>query len=217
MDLTGKKVVFLGDSITEGVGVSSQELRYPEVFADLTDTVISVDGISGTRVARQHQPTVDNPRFDLCFLDRADTLDVDADVIVVFGGTNDFGHGDAALGSFADRDEYTFYGALHGLLRRLITRFPDALIVYMSPLHRLFEGAHLNGYGQQKPALSAYVQAIREVCEYYSVPVLDLYASSGMQPALPVIRERYMPDGLHPSDLGARRVAERLAAFLRAI
>ncbi len=27
-------------------------------------------------------------------------MDSDADVVVVFGGTNDFGHGDAKLGTF---------------------------------------------------------------------------------------------------------------------
>ena len=35
-------------------------------------------------------------------------MDSDADVVVVFGGTNDFGHGDAKLGTFESRDPYTF-------------------------------------------------------------------------------------------------------------
>ena len=33
MEIKGKKVNFLGDSITEGVGVSSPEFKYVEVFA----------------------------------------------------------------------------------------------------------------------------------------------------------------------------------------
>lgn len=36
MDLKGKKILFLGDSITEGVGVTSYEKSYVSVFADLS-------------------------------------------------------------------------------------------------------------------------------------------------------------------------------------
>lgn len=55
-------------------------------------------------------------------------LDEDADIIGVFGGTNDFGHGDAPLGTFGDRTVYTFYGACHYLMNRLVERFPGKAI-----------------------------------------------------------------------------------------
>ena len=54
MDLTGKKVWFLGDSITEGVGTSCAEARFSEVLkknANLGE--IRNYGISATRIARQ--------------------------------------------------------------------------------------------------------------------------------------------------------------------
>ncbi len=38
-------------------------------------------------------------------------MDNDADIIIVFGGTNDFGNGDAPFGEMSDRTPYTFYGA----------------------------------------------------------------------------------------------------------
>ena len=59
---------------------------------------------------------------------RYKTMDPDADIIVVFGGTNDFGHGDAPLGEMSDRTVDTFYGALHTLYTSLITRYPEAPI-----------------------------------------------------------------------------------------
>ena len=34
---------------------------------------------------------------------------------------------------------------------------------------------------------------------------------------IPVLRELFLPDGLHPSDAGNRRIADRLEAFLRAL
>ena len=54
MDLKGKKVNILGDSITEGVGASCKETRYADVLSDLGQfAVIRNYGISGTRIANQ--------------------------------------------------------------------------------------------------------------------------------------------------------------------
>ena len=62
-----------------------------------------------------------------------------------------------------------------------------------------------------------YVAAVREVADYYSLPVIDLYAQSGVSPFLPQHRELYMPDGLHYSPAGYERLALRIAAGLRAV
>ena len=138
-----------------------------------------------------------------------------SDIIVVFGGTNDFGHGDAPLGTFEDNTPNTFYGAMHVLCCDLISKFPNSEIIFMTPLHRIGEDFLVNERALPRVALSNYVDAIIEVCRYYSLPVLDLFSTSGIQPAIPVIKEKYMPDGLHPSDAGARRIADRLVAFLK--
>ena len=72
--------------------------------------------------------------------------------------------------------------------------------------------------GDNKPMdignLKTYVDIIREVTEYYSLPVLDLYATSGLQPLVPVIKEKFVPDGLHPNDAGHVILADKIIAFL---
>ena len=65
--------------------------------------------------------------------------------------------------------------------------------------------------------LKAYTNIIREVAEYYSLYVLDLFRDSGLQPAIPEIKENYMPDGLHPNDAGHAILARRVAKFLENI
>ena len=55
---------------------------------------------------------------------------------------------------------------------------------------------------------------IRRGAEYYSLPMLDLYAVSGIQPAVPVMKETYMPDGLHPNDAGHVILANKIAKFI---
>ncbi len=214
MELQGLKVNFLGDSITEGVGVSDKlTKRYTSVFERKCGAVANNYGIGGTRVARQHKPSI-NPRHDLCFLDRVEEMDADADVVVVFGGTNDFGHGDAAFGCFEDRDEYTFYGAMHSLVLRLKRRFPGAEIVFMTPIHRRTDMEPKPGSGK---LLVDYVNAILEVTEHYGIPTLDLYRTSGIAPALPDDLDGMTVDGLHPNDRGAERIADRLIGFLRTL
>ena len=215
MDIRNKKIAFLGDSITEGVGVSDPSHLYWNLIAQRAGARCYGYGISGTRIARQMSPS-EEASFDLYFGSRVDDMIPDADVVVVFGGTNDYGHGDAPFGAMTDRTEDTFCGAFHLLLQKLILRYPKAQLVVMTPLHRDSEnqlGVNEIGIRRERP-LESYVDAILEICGYYGVPVLDLYRISGMQPAVPVLKELYMPDGLHPNDEGQERIAEKLLGFL---
>ncbi len=122
------------------------------------------------------------------------------------------------MGSTSTRE---FYGALDYLVRTITARSPEARLVVMTPcktsgkhekdIPGSFEQNHL-GLTQEP-----YVAAVREVADYYSLPVIDLYAQSGISPFLPQHRELYMPDGLHYSPAGYERLALRIAAGLRAI
>ena len=206
MELNGKKINFLGDSITEGVGASEKARCYVAQFAAATGAICRNYGISGTRIARRRVP-YDNPEFDRDYPSRVPEMDPDADVVVVFGGTNDYGHGDAPLGEMSDRTVWTYYGALHVLFTSLIEKYPTSSIVILTPLHREDEEV-------KTPNLKSFVDATRQVAEYYSLPVLDLWATSGIQPRIPVMKATYMPDGLHPSDAGHAILANKLRSFL---
>lgn len=214
MELKNKKILFLGDSITEGIGTSSPEKCYVSVFGRMSGAEVKNYGISGTRIAKQTHKSK-NERWDMDFPSRVDIMDENADVIVVFGGTNDFGHGDSKIGDMNSKDEHTFYGALHSLCNKLICKYPKAEIVFVTPLHRLSEDEEINEIGlKHEVLLSGYVDIIKEVAGYYGLPVLDLFNTSGMQPKVDIIREIYIPDGLHPSDIGAEKIARRLYNFL---
>ena len=206
MELKGKKINFLGDSITEGVGASEHARCYLEQFAAATGAICRNYGISGTRIAKRRIP-YDIPEFDRYYASRVPEMDPDADIVVVFGGTNDYGHGDAPLGEMQDRTVWTYYGALHVLFTSLIEKYPAAQIVVLIPLHRDDEE-------KRTPTLKPFVDATRQVAEFYSLPVLDLWANYGIQPRIPVMKEMYVPDGLHPNDAGHAILANKLRAFL---
>ena len=208
MDLRGKKAVFLGDSITEGVGVSDIKKGYVNLVKEKIGLEEAYNrGISGTRFAVQTTPS-EEASFDIDFISRVAELPEDVELVVVFGGTNDYGHGDAPFGEFTDRTAYTFCGACHVLFESLVNKYYDKKIVIMPPLHRQFEEE--NG-----KSLSDYVAMIRKAAEFYSIPVLDMYAQSGIQPQLQVIRDAYCPDGLHPNDAGNEIIADKLVKFIQ--
>lgn len=216
MELKGTKINFLGDSITEGAGTSSHDKMFTMLIEREYGAICQNYGIGGTRIARQKTPT--DEKWDRDFISRVPEMDNDADIVVVFGGTNDFGHGDAPLGTMDDRTPYTFYGALHCLYTALTEKYPDVPVVILTPLHRLNEDSPK---GDNKPApvgtLKEYVNIIREVAEYYSFPVLDLFKESGLQPKVPVIQQKYIPDGLHPNDDGNAILAHKIARFLETL
>ncbi len=220
MNLEGKIVNFLGDSITEGHGSSGPEKNYVSLVKEMLNLGAANNyGIGGTRIAPRQKLT-ENARHEQPFGTRVDAMDPNADVVVVFGGTNDFGHGDAPLGTFADTTDRTFYGAFKKLCVQLIEKYPGKPIVIITPLHRCSEDNVLGDGHYKMPLgtpLSAFVQAEREVAAYYSLPVLDLWATSGLQPCIPIIKEKFMPDGLHPNDAGYQILAEKIAAYLKTL
>lgn len=215
MELKNKIINFLGDSITEGCGTTGELARFSHLIEYRCGLKRANNyGIGGTRIADQvHKPSACE-RHDLYFCGRCKDMDPEADINVVFGGTNDYGHGDAPIGTPDDRTPETYWGACHYLCRALIETYPHAVNVICTPLHRLNENAPSSGNGLP---LSRYVEILREVADYYSIPVLDLWKVSGMQPAVPTIQTLYMPDGLHPNDAGHILLADRMIGFLQAL
>lgn len=219
MNINDKKIAFLGDSITFGVGASSPQKVYWKQIEEKSGAICQGLGINGTRIAKQISPQPDAYHDVNHFITRVNRIDKDTDIIMVLGGVNDFAHGDAPLGKMTDRREDTFYGACHLLYSELIENFPLAAIVIMTPLHCANEDNDLfNEKGlRQNGKLLDYVNIIKEVAEEYSLPVLDLYRISGIQPKIQIQRDLFMPDGIHPNDKGYERIADRIIAFLQSL
>ena len=219
MKLENAVVNFLGDSITEGAGASSIENSYTGVIAREFGVKVNNYGIGGSRIARQIHMTQERMDRDYCM--RYTEMDENADAVIVFGGTNDFGHGEAPVGEPSDRDPSTFYGACHYLMRGLLERYCGKPVVIVTPLHRLEEDCPQGDGSGRKTGSTAllceYRRILMEVAEFYALPVLDLWSTSGMQPRVETCRQRLMPDGLHPNDEGHAIIARRIAHFLETL
>ena len=215
MDLKGKKVAFLGDSITEGCAASSAERIYHQVIkADLGLGSALNYGVGGTRIAPQHDK--DSDMYPENFIIRADKLPADADYVFVFGGTNDYGHGDAKIGAEGDDSPYTFIGGLNNLIKKLTEIYGKNKICFILPLHR-FDEEDLYGEGSRtEPTLNlkGYVDIIKSTCEKNRIDYIDLY-NNGIPKPETCFGDEFTVDGLHPNDKGHLFIANKIKEYLK--
>jgi len=195
-DWKGKLIGYLGDSITF-FGLYVNALSNLQVSSPVNY------GVGGTTISLAS--TTDTTSFVTRYLDMRNDLDM----VVVFGGTNDWGHSSGIFGVFTDRTNTTFYGAIHLLIQGLLTKYPQKPIVFVTPLHRADEFDPVtfvrrtnNSTGK---TLLDYVNAIKEVTAFYSIPVIDAYSESGLDAI--VNNAAFFADGLHPTTFGSKKLA----------
>lgn len=187
----------LGDSITE---LNNYQHK---VNAALKFKSMYVDGKSGTTISGATGTR---------YFQRMGSIPTDSDVIFVFGGTNDY-HYDLPLGQFGDSKATTFYGTLERMCERFAAKYPDAVVIFATPLQRQMPAGNnspdgLNSLGL---ALEDYVNAIIEVCNENNVVVMDLYHNSAINQETCA---QYTFDLLHPNEEGFKVLADEIVAFL---
>lgn len=225
MNIKGFKVNFLGDSITEGVGVCDiPNCRYDNRIAKKLElSKVNNHSISGTRMAHQTYPSA-KPWYDLCFCGRAYELDTTADMVIVYGGVNDYIHGDAPFGEMGDTTPTTYCGGVYFLMNYLRENYGDKPILFMTPARCFLRGevsdlepsVHAAKRVPGKP-LKDYADVILETAKQFDIKVFDLYRDLGIDPHIPEQFEKYTTDGLHFNDEGHAVLAEKLIAFIEAM
>ena len=136
MQWKGKTIYFLGDSITAG-GCATEGNDYITVVENSVGCVAKRYGVGGTRIAKQTKEL--SQEYAEYFLKRAERMIKECscepkDFIFVFGGTNDYGHGDAPMGKSTDFGENTFCGAVNQLIDYLVAKFTSKKICFILPL-----------------------------------------------------------------------------------
>lgn len=136
----------------------------------------------------------------------------DADFVFVFGGINDYGHGDALMGNIEDKTPDTFCGALNNLVDELLKYYKSEQIVFILPLYRINED---NPYGEpgqtlNRGPLSAYRETIKNILDKRNIKVLYIKDKIGKAEDNPLLL-----DGLHPNDLGHKKIAELISEYIK--
>lgn len=146
----------------------------------------------------------------------ANTFTTDA-LVYVAAGTNDFKLnvplGDIGELGATSHSRSTFYGAYRTVIDYLLAQNPGVQIVLATPLQRNSSGYSTTTTNTAGHMLRDYRAAVFALADMYSLPVVDLYALSGISEKT---LDRYTLDGLHPNEQGYVQMARVVVGQLRA-
>jgi lysophospholipase L1-like esterase len=225
----GKKVAIFGDSISDkNVKKWRHWWRYLQDLTGIEPLVYARNGWQWSGVPKQADNLLEEK--------------ADPDAIMILMGTNDFnssvplGVWWQVIGEEVNRDgdkiicskrvldfsKNTVRGRINTAMKLLKSRYPDRQIILLTPLHRgFFACAETNVQPDEAYAntlglwIDDYVQVVREAGSIWSVPVIDLYAESGLLPSMPEYGRYFNnpeTDLLHPGSEGCRRIATVIAS-----
>ena len=136
------------------------------------------------------------------------------DIIMVFGGTNDFWQGNdhAKLGEYnlsvtATKDLQYFKQAYQNLIEKLQTNYPNAVIYILVPIQRDLSYFTKNNEGW---SLQELWNTCREIGDMYAVNVIDL-SKCGINY---YNYSQYLVDGTHPKESGMELICDYIYRHL---
>lgn len=210
LDFSDKKIACLGDSITQAANLEGmedyQQYSYPMKLAEIlgAEEVVNL-GIGGSSIGRYWQDA---------FVDRYMDIPEDTDLILVMGGTNDgFCLHRENVGNFEERSPRTLIGDLDELMRGLKENYPDAEVVFVTPLPNVLHDI----LRKDRPELMSQrviVDSMIALAKEYEFDVIDLYDSNLLDSHDAAVISNYMPDGVHCNPDGYQILAEHIAADL---
>ena len=207
-DFSGISIACLGDSITQASNLDSmadyQQYAYPTRLKEIlgAESVTNL-GIGGSSIGRY---------WDQAFVDRYTEIPQRTDLIIVMGGTNDgFCLTKEDLGNLEERKAGTFVGDLDELMRGLKENYPDATIIFATPLPNVLHDMLRKERDYLLPQV-ILVNIMKQLAAEYEIPVIDLYNSNMLDTHDAAVIYNYMPDGVHCNPDGYMVLAEHMAA-----
>lgn len=225
---TGKKCVCLGDSITEQ-GTWIEYLKNALGFSDVINR-----GIGGSTVGYTYENAFWQDK-------RVNSVDLDADCIIIMGGTNDAGSG-VPVSSIVSKDIHnkeSFVGGYNILLSKIFYKFyklnvgeysdidysgvtqvntpKDIVVMLVSPT---FTNSALYIGSETENRLIPIVNAVPKIAEFWNIPYCENYYKTGIndQNYKMYLKEEVYEGNtifVHPNDNGGKKIGSRIANCLK--
>jgi len=170
--LFGKDVVWVGDSnsdINGNYGGTLPAEKCPNVLKELHQLKLNNKSLGGRSVMEL--------AHDLTTLNSLDENGT-PDVILLDLGTNDFAADNVPLGVSTDAEKTTFWGACRFVLNHLKTRYPNSVIIYITPPH-IGSTLYVNDATMTRIGSGVkfddYLIAPRTICKELGIDVIDVF------------------------------------------
>lgn len=196
-----KKVTLNGDSIAFGAGTGGT--GFMDYIASKYNMTLDKKAVSGATIANLSSRYPDKH----CICTSIDTMAEDANYIIFEGGYNDWllwtKIGTLTDTMSGDLDDTKFYGALESICRQALAKWENGKIGFIIT-HKINDAWRTQKQeGATYTTLDGYYQAIKNVCEKYSIPYLDLSKVSRLNTELQNYKKyTYNSDGVHPTKDG---------------
>ncbi len=215
-----KKIVCMGDSITEGFGLGNDSsVYYPTALNEyLGESYIVINkGVTSSCVINHEMdgeimglPYARQPRY-------TEAIAAQGDIYVVMLGTNDASDGynpatkkkEPLYNMIKQKDLFTpCYQSIIDDIRKAV---PHAKIFLVTPIPIMtcIWPKHQERY------LAKFLPMIRHLARENKTYFIDLHKEFLLLP-IEQLENLYLPDGLHPNIVGAQVIASIIAGFIRA-
>lgn len=219
--LIGQNWCALGDSLTSKYTLGEGVPNYVQLVAERTGVTYYQQGHGGGGYLADS-----NAFLSLFPKDNSD-------IVTIFGSFNDVYVNDFRAGEAGTTDTSTLWGAVKKVIDNCYSVNPDIRIGLIAPTPWISVNPQQTGTNeaiseafshQGAKAGEDYVQTLKEISDYYSIPFLDLYHNSGLRvydqdwdDTHTHVNELGKGDGGHLNTRGSKIIANKMIKFIESL
>lgn len=215
-DFSDKNIVFIGDSITEGITSAVDGNGNRISYVTYADSYLHFKKALNHGMGGRMFSVYGDEELSLA-LNFGNVTNVDSDIIVVFAGVNDYLSTPAnkRFGDVNDKLSTAGYcGSVRYFMKQLQEYYGDREIFFVTTYNNTKKVTcnytDING----QPTLNDYMEVQRKLAKEFGFHVIDLYNTGLMDCSDKESSDFYLRDGLHPKDNGNIVLGEHIAAEL---
>ena len=212
---TDKQVVFIGDSITEGVGGNLDPEGNKISYVNYVDEALDFKAVLNHGKAGRTVTNYGDMELSVD-ADIDNLINIDCNPVVIFIGVNDYLYysPEKRFGALDNGSTAGYCGAIQSFVEAIERNYPDKEYFFVTtyPLLSTDSSTYTDYAGT--PTFDDYMQIQRILAERYGYHMIDIYNSGFMSTQDAVTTANLVPDGIHPNDAGYRMLGEHIAAEL---
>ena len=206
----GKRIAVFGGSLS----VNKESDAAKQMWSNLLNAEVVTYGVGGAGFSREQGCTLQRQ------VDSADVFDV----YVLWASTNDYTNNRecgswqdyTALDGYDETKRSTQCGGINYCIKTLLEKNPQAEIYFFTSLRFFGKDAGHNPFSTEPngtgKTFAEYVQAQKDCCAYYGIPVLDQFNLQGINEFN--VSLYYLGDKLHMNVAGYEKIGPVQTDFL---
>lgn len=213
-DFGSKTIVFIGDSITEGITSSIDQNGNYVSYVTYANSYLHFGNVLNHGLGGRMFSTYGGDELSLS-ANFGNVTNINSDIIVVFAGVNDYlcVTANKRFGSVEDTlTTGSYCGSVRYFMSQLKQYYSDNEIFFvtMYDINRTSNSSYIDYTGQ--PTLGDFMEAEKKLAKEFGFKVIDLYGTGFMDCSAKEASDYFLRDGLHPKDSGSIYLGEHIAA-----